>query len=200
MPNPQSLALFDFDHTVTTADTYSRFLRRVATPQQLARAKWSVGPWLAGYRLGLVSAQALRRRVTRIVFAGRAAEEIAAHAQAYAREVLPTLLRPEMMQRIAWHQAQGDSVVLVSASLDLYLQPWCEQHGLGLICNRLETREGRLTGRYADGDCGPHKARLIHAHYDLAAYPRVYAYGDSREDRPMLALAHERWYGGRRVA
>ena len=25
------LALFDFDHTVTTCDTYGRFLRRVAT-------------------------------------------------------------------------------------------------------------------------------------------------------------------------
>ncbi|MBN6100986.1 HAD family hydrolase [Xanthomonas sp. CFBP 8703] len=199
MPNPQSLALFDFDHTVTTTDTYSRFLRRVATPRQLARAKWSVGPWLAGYRLGLVSAQAIRRRVTRIVFAGRAVEEIAAHARAYAHEVLPTLLRPEMMQRIAWHRAQGDRVVLVSASLDLYLQPWCEQHGLELICNRLEARDGQLTGRYADGDCGPHKARLIRARYDVAAYPRVYAYGDSREDRPMLALAHERWYGGRRI-
>lgn len=200
MPNPGSLALFDFDHTVTATDTYARFLRRVATPQQLARAKWSVGPWLAGYRLGLVSAQAIRRRVTRVVFAGRDAGEIAAHAQAYAHEVLPTLLRPEMMQRIAWHQAQGDSVVLVSASLDLYLQPWCDEHGLELICNRLEQRDGRLTGRYADRDCGPHKARLIRARYDVAAFPRVYAYGDSREDRPMLALAHERWYGGRRLA
>lgn len=200
MPNPGSLALFDFDHTVTTADTYARFLRRVATPQQLARAKWSVGPWLAGYRLGLVSAQAIRRRVTRVVFAGRAADEIAAHGEAYARQVLPTLLRPKMMQRIAWHRAQGHRVALVSASLDLYLQPWCDEHGLELICNRLEQRDSRLTGRYADGDCGPHKARLIRARYDVAAFPRVYAYGDSREDRPMLALAHERWYGGRRLA
>lgn len=200
MPNPQSLALFDFDHTVTTTDTYSRFLRRVATPRQLAQAKWSVGPWLAGYRLGVVSAQGIRKRVTRIVFAGRRAEEIAEHAQAYARETLPTLLRPEVMQRIAWHQAQGHSVVLVSGSLDLYLQPWCAQHGLDLICNRLEAREGVLTGRYADGDCGPRKAALIRARYDLSAYPRVFAYGDSREDRPMLALAHERWYGGRRIA
>lgn len=57
-----------------------------------------------------------------------------------------------------------------------------------------------LTGRYADGDCGPHKARLIRTRYDVAACSRVYAYGDSREDRPMLALAHERWYGGRRIA
>ncbi|MDR6671872.1 HAD family hydrolase [Xanthomonas sp. 1678] len=200
MPNPGSLALFDFDHTVTIADSYARFLRRVATPQQLARAKWSVGPWLAGYRLGLVSAQAIRRRVTRFVFAGRAADEIAAQADAYARQVLPTLLRPEMMQRIAWHRTQGHRIALVSGSLDLYLQPWCAEHGLELICNRLEARDGRLTGRYADGDCGPHKARLIRARYDVAACSRVYAYGDSREDRPMLALAHERWYGGHRVA
>jgi HAD superfamily hydrolase (TIGR01490 family) len=199
MPTPRSLALFDFDHTVTTSDSYSRFLRRVATPQQLARAKWTVGPWLAGYRLGLLSAQAIRARITRIVFAGRRADEMAAHAEAYAQEALPDLLRPEMMQRIAWHQAQGDSVVLVSASLDLYLRPWCEQHGLALICNRLEAHDGRLSGRYADGDCGQHKARLIRARYDVASYPRVYAYGDSREDRPMLALAHERWYRGRRV-
>jgi len=200
MPNPQSLALFDFDHTVTTTDTYSRFLRRVATPRQLAQAKWSVGPWLAGYRLGVVSAQAIRKRVTRLVFAGRRAEEIADHAQAYARETLPTLLRPEVMQRIAWHRAQGHRLVLVSASLDLYLQPWCARHGMELICNRLEARDGVLTGRYADGDCGPRKEALIRARYDLTAYPRVFAYGDSREDRPMLALAHERWYGGRRIA
>ena len=31
------LALFDFDHTVTTCDTYGRFLRRVATAEQLAQ-------------------------------------------------------------------------------------------------------------------------------------------------------------------
>src|SRR5690606_28658451 len=35
---PMQLALFDFDHTLTTCDTYSRFLRTVATPGQLARA------------------------------------------------------------------------------------------------------------------------------------------------------------------
>ncbi|NUS39871.1 MAG: HAD-IB family hydrolase, partial [Lysobacter sp.] len=28
----------------------------------------------------------------------------------------------------------------------------------------------------------------------------IHAYGDSREDKPMLALAHERWYAGRRIA
>ena len=194
------LALFDFDHTVTTYDTYSRFLRQVATPNQLQAAKWTVGPWLLGYRVELVSAAAIRKRVTREVFTGRDAAEIAKAGQRYAGQSLPDMLRPEAMQRIAWHQGQGHAVAIVSASLDLYLQPWCERHGLDLLCNRLETGQGRLTGRYAGRDIGPVKAEEIRARYDLSRYERIHAYGDSREDRSMLALAHERWYRGRRIA
>ena len=194
------LALFDFDHTVTACDSYSRFLRGIASPQQLARARWTVGPWLLGYRLGLVSAAGIRARATRAAFAGRDAAEISALAARYAEEELPRLLRPEMMQRIAWHRAREHRVVVVSASLDLYLQPWCERHGLELLCNRLEVRGGRLTGRYRGADIGPRKAPEIGRLYRLGDFARIHAYGDSREDRGMLALAHERWYAGKRIA
>ena len=54
---------------------------------------------------------------------------------------------------------------------------------------------GRLTGRYRGADCsGAEKARRIKERYDLTRYPIVYAYGDTEEDREMLALAHERYY------
>ncbi|MDG2527024.1 HAD-IB family hydrolase [Stenotrophomonas sp. HITSZ_GD] len=194
------LALFDFDYTVTVCDTYSRFLRRIATPAQRARARWTMGPWVLAYRTGVVSPSDLRVRATRMAFTDRAEGEILDAGRRYADEVLPGVLRPEMMQRIEWHQAQGHEVALVSGSLDSYLRPWCARHGLGLICNRLESAEGRLTGRYAGGDRGGHKAADIRARYDLSRYERIHAYGDSREDRPMLALAHERWYRGRRIA
>ena len=194
------LALVDFDHTVTTCDTYSRFLRRVATPAQLSAAKWTVGPWLLGYRLRLVSAAALRTRVTRLTFAGRDAAEIEAAGECHARNVLPGVLRPAMMERIGWHQARGDTVVIVSGSLDAYLRPWCDAHGLALICNRLEVVDGRLSGRYLGGDRGAHKAADICARYELASFDHVHAYGDSSEDKPMLALAQERWWRGQRIA
>ncbi|WDS36436.1 HAD family hydrolase [Pseudoxanthomonas sp.] len=193
------LALFDFDHTITHTDTYSGFLRRVATPAQRSSAWRTLGPWLAAYRMGLVSAPSIRARVTHKVFGGRHLDEITAQGQPYANAVLPSLERPEMMQRIDWHQSQGHTVAVVSASLDLYLQPWCQARGLEWICNRLEHHDGLLTGRYADEDCGPHKARLIQARYDLHGFERIHAYGDSREDRPMLALAHERWFCGKRI-
>ena len=194
------LALVDFDHTVTTCDSYARFLRSIATPRQRARAPWTVGPWMAAYKLRLLSAAALRRRVTRIVFSGRDIAEVEAAGRRYADQQLPALLRPEMMARIAWHRARGDTVVLVSGSLDAYLRPWCDAHGLALICNRLAVVDGRCTGHYLHGDRGEHKADDIRAAYDLSAFARVHAYGDSREDRPMLALAQERWWRGHRIA
>ena len=193
------LALFDFDHTVTTCDTYGRFLRRVATPEQLAQASWKVGPGLLAYRLRLISAQRIRARVTRLTFTDRHLEDITAQAAGYARDVLPQVMRPEMLDQIHWHLTQQHTVVIVSGSLDLYLRPWCEAMGLDLICNRLESRDGRLTGRYAEGDCGPRKVEHIRRRYDLARSLRSHAYGDSREDRPMLALAHEPWYRGKPI-
>jgi HAD superfamily phosphoserine phosphatase-like hydrolase len=198
--HPVHLALFDFDHTITTIDTYGRFLRRIATPAELSRARWKIGPWLVGYRMGVISAASLRARVTRFAFTGKSPGEIDAQGARFAAGILPGVLRPHMMQRIGAHRARGDTVVVVSGSLDAYLRPWCERHGLELICNRLEASGGRLTGRYHQGDCGSDKAARIRARYDVAAYPRIHAYGDSREDRGMLALAHHRWYRGRQVA
>ena len=194
---PMQLALFDFDHTITRGDSYGHFLRRVATPEQRAQAWWRVGPWLLAYRLKLISARRIRARVTAQVFSGRHAGEIAQMAADFALEHLPRIIRPEMLEQIDWHREQGHTVVVVSASIDLYLQAWCDGLGLQLICNRLEVQDNRLTGRYAEGDCGPCKVAHIRQRFDLGAFRRIHAYGDSGEDRPMLALAHERWYRGR---
>ena len=52
-----------------------------------------------------------------------------------------------------------------------------------------------MTGRYRSGDCsGPKKAERIRSVFDLTRFDTVYAYGDSVEDREMLALASRRYY------
>lgn len=186
-----NLALFDFDGTVTTGNTYSPFMRYVSRPARVRQGRLAFAPWLLGYRLGLVPGAVLRTRVSQFVLGGRRAEDIRRLGERYAREVLPGVLRPQAMARIAWHQARGDRVVLVSASLDAYLAPWCREHGIDLICSELEAVQGMLTGRYRHGDCaGPAKAARVRERYRLADYPMIHAYGDTREDREMLALAH----------
>jgi HAD superfamily hydrolase (TIGR01490 family) len=191
------LALFDFDGTITTQRTYPDFLRLVASPARTAAAGVALGPMIAGHRLGLVSDVVLRRALSMATFRGQDADRVKALGERYAREVLPFLVRPVAADRIQWHKGRGDRVVVVSASLDAYLRPWCRTADLDVICTVLEARDGRLTGRYVDGDCcGREKARRIRERYAFAEYACVHAYGDTMEDDEMLALAdrkHLRW-------
>ncbi len=110
-------------------------------------------------------------------------------------------VREEALERIRWHKNQGDKIVVVSASLDLYLKPWCETYDLDLICSKLEVKEGRLTGKYLGGDCtaGEKRTRVEKA-YDLKNYKKVYAYGDTNEDNELLAMADVRYFRWKEVS
>jgi HAD superfamily hydrolase (TIGR01490 family) len=192
-----NLALFDFDGTLTTRETFGDFTRLAVTPRRRALGAPLFAPMLAGYKLGLVSGTRIRASVVAFGLRGALVEHVRAAGERFATEVLPGLLRPEAMQRVTWHQSRGDRVVLVSGGLDAYLAPWCRQHGMELVCSRLETRYGHFTGRYQGAQCvGEEKARRVRAHLDLAAYPLCHAYGDTHEDEAMLALAHQRFYRG----
>jgi phosphatidylglycerophosphatase C len=190
-----NLALFDFDGTITTGDTFTRFIHFAVPPARKIVGGLLLSPVLVGYRLRSVPAPRARPMVAHVSFRGRRADAVRALGHRYATDVLPHLVRPGALERIRWHQQQGDRVVVVSASLDVYVGPWCATLGLERICTELEERNGTFTGRYCDGDCsGTTKARRIVERYDLARYPIVYAYGDTMEDREMLELAHRKYF------
>jgi phosphatidylglycerophosphatase C len=189
------LALFDFDGTITNKDSWTAFLRFSATPQRIIAATVLLSPLIVAYKLGWISGRRGRPVVARFAFYQTDAAAVRAKGRTFAREILPTMLQRRALERIAWHQQQGDTVVVVSASLDVYLADWCEAAGVDLICTVLEDVSGSLTGRYAGGDCcGPEKVRRINQRYDLARYSVVYAYGDTAEDREMLELADQKFY------
>jgi phosphatidylglycerophosphatase C len=195
-----NIAFFDFDGTVTTGDGFMPFIRSATARHRVVAGTLCLSPMVLGYRLGWVPATRMRQGVAWFAFRGRAEREIAALGASYAAEVLPRLARPEALERIRWHQAQGDAVVIVSASLGAYLSPWCQERGLELISTELEMRGGICTGWYRGGDCtGQEKARRIRERYDLRQYPLVFAYGDTHEDDAMLALAHRRFFRWREL-
>lgn len=191
-----NLALFDFDGTITQSDSWTPFMR-LAT----GRARRAVGyavllPIGAGYYAGLVAGRTVRPLYARVAFRGVEATRVRDLGGRYAAEMLPRTVRPRALDQIAWHKSKGDTVVVVSASLAVYVQPWCEKAGVGCIATELEECRGRLTGRYLGGDCtGPEKAVRIRQRYDLGQFGEVYAYGDTAEDLEMLALANHRFYG-----
>ena len=195
------LALFDFDGTITTRGTYPGFVRFAIRPRRKVVAGIILGPLIVGYRVGLVSDRAIRRATSRVVFQGEQPERLRRLGERYAAEALSELMRPSALERIAWHRARGDLVVVVSASLDVYLEPWCAAMGVDVICTRLAVDGGRVTGRYRRGDCcGLEKARRITERYALGEYGTVYGYGDTEEDREMLELADKKFFRWQEVS
>ena len=194
------LALFDFDGTITTREMLPDFVHYAVPKWRLRFGKALLMPMVVAYRLGFVSGTAIRAAIARVGFGGMPEANYEAKAAAFARDVLPGVLRPEMMARVAEHKSRGDTVVIVSGAYDVYLKHWCAQHGLDLIASTLEIRDGHLTGRYAGAqNVNTEKARRVRERYDLARYAEVHAHGDTPEDEHLLALAHRKFYRGAEI-
>ncbi len=190
-----TLALFDFDGTITARETMPDFIRRSVTRPRLLIGQILLAPLLIGYKLGLVSGVLIRRLIVRLGYSGLPHAALEAAGQDFSRDYLPRQLRPEAMNRIAWHQSLGHKVVVVSGGLDVYLAPWCKEHGLELICSSLQHKHGLLTGLYDGKQCVlSEKALRVRERYDLTSFTTIYAYGDTPEDHDLLGLATNRFY------
>lgn len=191
------LALFDFDGTLTTRETFPDFMRYAVPRWRLLAGGALLAPVVFGYRRGWVAGNPTRASIVQVGLRGMPVRRLRTLGEAFAREVLPGLLRPQAMETLAWHRGRGDRIVVVSGGLDVYLAPWCAAQGLELACSVLAERGGRITG-YAGAQCvGEEKVRRVRALCDPAAYAAIHAYGDTHEDMAMLAMAQHRTYRGR---
>ena len=196
-----NLALFDFDGTITTKELFRPFLEFAVPSIRLRWGSLLLAPMVLGYKLGVVPSNAMRASAVRLGLQGMDEAHANEQGRRFAHEIIPQAVRDNALERILWHKRQGDRVVVVSGALDIYLSHWCRQHDLELLCSELESHRGRLTGRYRGAQCvGAEKRRRVHAAYDVDAYPVVYAYGDTREDRELLQMAHRRYFQWREVA
>ncbi|WP_156805017.1 HAD family hydrolase [Vreelandella jeotgali] len=188
-PAQHPMAFFDFDGTLTQGDTLMPFLRFVVgTPAYYAKLAL-LSPVLGAYLAGLLRNDVAKPMVLKRYLAGYAMAELQALGQRFSNEVLPDMLREHGMAKLRWHQAQGHECVLVSASLDVYLNAWARQAGFSrVVCSSLAAdAAGRATGKLAGRNChGAEKVRRIAPLIAATAPPTTYAYGDTRGDIPML--------------
>ncbi|HNX76710.1 MAG TPA: HAD family hydrolase [Candidatus Rifleibacterium sp.] len=189
------LALFDFDGTITTHDSYRDFLLFVAGKLRFAMLIMRLSPWLIAWLTGLADNQSVKQKTTAMFIGGMRRERFDELARAFVKQKLGAIVRPAALEKIRWHKNQGHRVIVVSASFTDYLKFWCAEHELEVLSTRLEEIDGCLTGRFATPNCfGPEKVRRIRELLCLEDYETIYAYGDSRGDREMLEIAHEKGY------
>jgi HAD superfamily hydrolase (TIGR01490 family) len=199
MTESRTLALFDLDGTLTRRDTLSDLLVHQFGIARCLIAGGRLAPPLLGVPLGLIHRDQAKVALLRHFFAGMSDAAFRALGRDYALNHLDRLLRPQARQRLDWHRHAGHRVIVISASVREWIQPWTDSLGIELLATELERRHGHLTGELAGPNCrGPEKVVRLRARLDPADYQPVYAYGDTDGDTAMLALADYATYRGLR--
>lgn len=193
-PARTTVVAFDFDGTVTRADSVVPFLLRFA---RRPRALVGLARELPAVFVALVrrDRDRLRAAATRAVLTGVPHDEVLATGRAFAAEILAERLRDDTVARLRWHVEQGHRVVFVSASYDCYLHDVASALGVqAVLSTRLAVADGRCTGALDGENCrGAQKVERLEAWLGTQGLRRddveLWAYGDSSGDRELLAAA-----------
>lgn len=183
---------FDFDGTLTIKDSLLAFIRFAKGDLSFVLGFLRYAHLLVLMKLGLYPNYKAKQKVFAHFFKGMTVGDFDALCQRFANDYRE-LLRPEGVNAIEQAQKEGAEVLIVSASIDNWVQPFFPT--VRVVGTQIEVMEGRLTGRFLTKNCyGQEKVERILALYPQRETYELITFGDSRGDKELLAFADEAHY------
>ena len=189
------IAFFDFDGTITKKDSTIKFIRYLVGDIKFFLGVFLLLPFIVLYKVKIIKNNAIKQIIITYFFKGKDIIEFQKKSEYFSLNEIDPIIRKKALDKIFWHKENGHTIVIVSASIDLWLKPWCEKNNIMLISTMLEIKDKTITGKTFKKNChGPEKVKRIRELYDLSEYKYIYAYGNSRGDHEMLNIADESYY------
>ena len=183
---------FDFDGTLTTKDTLLEFIRFAKGTLAFGLGFLRYAHLLVLMKLGFYPNWKAKQKVFAHVFKGMSIDDFDALCQEFAASS-KHLLRPKGIEAINKAQSEGSEVLIVSASIDNWVQPFFAN--VKVLGTQIEVVDGKLTGRFLTKNCyGQEKVNRILALYPNRQDYHLTAFGDSKGDKELLAWADESYF------
>jgi phosphatidylglycerophosphatase C len=190
------LAVFDFDHTITSYDSAARFfiwlIRRSACKCAIVLCAF---PLLGPLFLLRLTQKIPIRFGAWIATLGLSHEQLADHIFMHLRSVAnngDSLIRPAARERINFHLHHGHDVVVATGSLELLARAILDSEGLSGIAVVGSSMRKFLGGMVVHEHCiGKQKIPMLRARGYFA--PWEFAYTDHWADLPLLSHAVQRF-------
>ncbi|WP_020400204.1 HAD-IB family hydrolase [Kordiimonas gwangyangensis] len=129
----QSFAVFDLDRTLTKRGTFTPFLlstRKGMVARSVLMLRLLRHMIL--YKAKRISRLELKNRMLTLAFKGFSEQEIEAASARFAQKTVAKGLRPGAELALAMHRMEGDTMVLATAAIDLYVHAIA--NALGFEC------------------------------------------------------------------
>jgi len=194
---PMQLALFDLDGTITRRDTLFPYVMAIALrhPSRLLRLLIRMPGALLRFMFGGQDRGPLKESLIVAGLAGLRREDLRLASERFTARLLRHSLHPEALARIAAHREQGDYLVLMSASPDLYVPSVARALGFNeTICTHVAWDGMVLVGTLASANRrGEEKKLCVEALRARIPDCKIIGYGNSASDLPHL-LACDRGF------
>ncbi len=187
MSAKKGIAVFDFDGTLTTADSFLAFIKFVRGWRAFLWGFLLHLPSIFKYFAGQVKNDELKRIIFSHFFADIPAHELEKLGRQFSLDWIPSVLLQGAKDRLAWHESQAHEIIILSASSDLWLGAWCKEQGYDLISTQFAVVDNHYDGQIVGENCyGLEKERRILPY--ISKYPKEarYGYGDRKSDQAYL--------------
>jgi phosphatidylglycerophosphatase C len=186
----KSIAFFDFDGTITKSDTMLELAKFSRGTASYFFGIFLISPWLILMKLRVISKTTAKEKLLTYFFGNIPIVDFTNTCNFFCDKLLPDLIRKDAMEAIKKHKEKNTLVVVVSASAENWVAPWCVQNNLQFICTQLVVKNGKITGKLNGKNCnGNEKVSRIQARFDLQDFSIIDCYGDTPGDYKMLQLA-----------
>lgn len=184
----RSIAVFDFDGTLTTKDTLLEFIKFACGIWNFYVVFLLYSPILILMKLHIFPNWKAKQMIFSHLFKGMEYKRFQELGRQFAN-IIESFRREEIIEKLREHIKKGDTVYVISASIDEWVRPWCEQFNVAdVMCTKIEVSlNGLITGRFLTKNCyGQEKVnRLLQKEPNRRSY-YLFAYGDSRGDKEIF--------------
>lgn len=192
----QILAVFDLDGTITRKDTFVPYLVNTLLRRP---SRWTRIPNLvvlyAQHKLGYITNSELKAHFIRHILGALDSKTLSSWNDQFAQKVLNDFVLSDAASEIKNHRAGGATLILATASPDLYVNILGEALGFDqTICTRTTSAEngvfkGELDSANCYGEAKLHRlvAELKGSREDW----HIIAYSDHISDLPLLTWADQ---------
>jgi HAD superfamily hydrolase (TIGR01490 family) len=185
--------VFDFDGTLTRRDTLLEFIRFAKGNVAFGLGFLLYSPILVLMKLHLYPNWKAKQQIFSYFFRGQKVADFDAKCRLFAREKR-SLIRQKAVVYMEEAQRKGVQIIVVSASIDNWVQPFFPQ--VMVVGTKIEVENDRLTGRFLTKNCyGKEKINRLR---EVLSGPRedyyITAFGDSRGDKELLEYADKGIY------
>lgn len=192
MEKKNKIAIFDFDGTLTSKDTFIEFaIHAVGMPRFLTALTVNLFSLIA-WKLGLKSNHQAKQALFRTLYKGMSNTEFNKKCEEFSSKI-NSFIRKEVYYELLQHIENTTPVYIISASIENWIKPWALDHGIAEVIATIPEidKNNRLTGRFLTKNCyGKEKIARLRSVFPEITSSEIWAYGDSKGDKDILQISH----------